>query len=99
MTESQIQRYTVSDAVCSGSLAIGSGCRQCKRCFDELFVRCRRLKRMSQLIGQRWAVGLDIERASGDAICEECGLELRDHPHCHAVDSIVIACNGQQYKL
>lgn len=93
------QRYTVSDVVCRGSLTLGSGCRQCKRCFDELFERCRRLKRMAQFIGARWAVVSNPERAGGGALCEECGLELREHPTVFDGGPIVIACNGQQYKL
>jgi hypothetical protein len=41
---------------------------------------------------------MGFHRASGDAICDKCGLILFLHPECR--DGLLrVGCDGQQYKL
>lgn len=40
----------------------------------------------------------DVHRASGQAICEKCGLELYEHPLIPEA-SAVMGCNGELYHL
>jgi hypothetical protein len=41
----------------------------------------------------------DWQYASGDAVCESCGLELRQHPEHPGVPYLNIRCDGSLVKL
>ena len=60
----------------------------------------KRWQRMARRIAAQIPLCPDWRRASGECICEDCGLEYFDHPTCadpHC--QIRVLCNGNQVKL
>jgi hypothetical protein len=67
---------------------------------DELMMTVRRLRRMLHHIGELVEPVESFERASGAALCPNCGLELRDHPEQRGATGVtVISCDGRRWKL
>lgn len=69
-------------------------------------VRWKQFRRQAQAMAEMLAQGLadgekfDADRASGECLCETCGLEYRDHPSIDKdCPSLVIVCSGKLYKL
>jgi len=61
----------------------------------------RRFKRMAKNIAMQldafWYADNDFERASGDCICESCGLRYYDHPQ--KANGLVLTCDGRFWHL
>lgn len=66
---------------------------------DFLDEKARRFKRMAREIGKQISLREnDWYRASGECVCDVCGLNFFDHPTCD--DGIIhVLCNGDQVKL
>ncbi|WP_294124211.1 hypothetical protein [Sphingomonas sp.] len=70
---------------------------------EELMDYVRGLKRMVRNVVPKFPLEasdqLDFARASGLAICPQCGLEYFDHPAVDQDDLLTIACDGRILKL
>ena len=60
--------------------------------------KCRRMKRMARNMARMidWPFEDEMERASGQAVCEKCGLDYYDHP---MENGLVLTCDGRLWKL
>lgn len=69
---------------------------------DELMLTIRQLRRMTRNIARlHRATDRALQgfvRASGQAVCERCGLELRDHPGLEEFH-LTLGCDGTLYHL
>lgn len=67
----------------------------------EDFEKWRRFKRMARNMAARIVSTpydlMNVDRASGNAICDDCGLDYNDHPEVEHL--VVRTCDNRLWKL
>lgn len=73
-------------------------CAKLKAERDEALKKIKQLRIMVRSLGKLIQASDDYDRASGDALCQICGLKLYDHPQVCS-DTLHVGCDGKQHHL